>query len=251
MFSTAAEAPDVDDFEAELLSFYADLVPYCLYFFVLLVATLALLRLTTNNRLTYSPSSRVCLEEPSADSPKSTTHVDKTYGDLRKRLGIIEKELASAYSHTGDQADYILTAPALFDTNVPTTADFFTAYEQARRALAGQTNSLTASDEDAKAIETAYTAWYAAVEFAERMVGSGMTSKDKQRAQRLLNRALHPGSAEEGETACAKLAAILSEITYRDNAGVAQKLDGQRVVTYSPGDDLPALVSMCRRAIEA
>lgn len=154
---------------------------------------------------------------------KHTLTVKQQFDNAAQRL----QAIAAEYTEFETNPQYLLTHPSIRDVRVPATAAFITALDTANTAYAyakDTTNLRTVADFD-DAVLALDAAWDAAVRTAEQLVTTNISSANRRRARRLLDRILNPTSEHEQARDMEALRDILSAITYVDDNDIHRDLD--------------------------
>lgn len=160
----------------------------------------------------WKPYGLVCEMYESSDTPASPKETNR---DALDRLRAVQLKDYNAHAHTGPQADYVFTAPAIFDVTMPATAAYLDAVADAETLLAGADLDVDANRATSRAVDLVEQRWDAAVDFARRNISTVFDPEQRRRMARLVDVVAH-GDAESAEAKVARdrLVAMLSEVTY-------------------------------------
>lgn len=157
--------------------------------------------------------------------PSAPPTPHETNRDALDRLRAVQVKDYNAHAHTGPQADYVFTAPAIFDVTMPATAAYLDAVADAETLLAGADLDAVAQRATTRAVNLVEQRWNDAVDFARRNINTVFDPEQRRRMARLVDVVAHGGAdSAEAEVARDRLVAMLSEVTYTvEQAGGATK----------------------------
>lgn len=139
----------------------------------------------------------------------------ETNRDALGRLRAVQMKDYNAHAHTGPQADYVFTAPAIFDVTIPATAAYLDAVADAETLLAGADPDEAAQRATTRAVNLVEQRWNDAVDFARRNINTVFDPEQRRRMARLVDVVAHGGAeSAEAEVARDRLVAMLSEVSY-------------------------------------
>lgn len=158
------------------------------------------------------------------------------YKDIYQRYSRISQQYIDTVTFAGDKVNIIVTEPAIFDNNVPSTEKFLNCLYQVQSLFENNDDNGIVDDQTIEMMEDLEKFWDNALSFARTHLVRGLGYSNRDKVHSLINKVII--NQEDDPEAENELIEILSDIEYdyedKDDAE-RFNLDGESIIKNSRG----------------
>lgn len=143
-----------------------------------------------------------------------------TYKELKQSFSDVVQKYINAVTFTGEQSDYIFTAPSIFDNSIPATGRFVDNMYETQKYIESKMHDVNpnreADNKSIEMVEKTKQSWIDAIDFARSNVSLAIPPKKHSTVRGLINKVLlSTVDDRESEIARDRIVSILQDIEYK------------------------------------
>lgn len=168
------------------------------------------------------------------------------YKDIYQRYSRISQQYIDTVTFAGDKVNIIVTEPAIFDNNVPSTEKFLNCLYQVQSLFEINDDNDLVDDQTIEMMEDLENSWDNALDFARTHLLRGLGYSNRDKVDSLINKVII--NQEDDPEAENELVNILSDIEYdHEDKDDAERfnLDGGSII-----ENFRGLISVLRKSQE-